>query len=206
MGQAPDEIRREIEETRGRMTDTVEAIEYRADVKGRAREAMTEKKESLVDRGRRAVNRVTGAMPDVGGAASTVGDATSSAASSVASAGSSVVSAVADVAPDREQMRQAVSVAQSNPLGLLVGSAAVGFVVGLALPTTRIEDEKIGEFADDLKQQAREVGQEAARHGREVVQETAQAAGQAAQRSADEHRQELTETVQQRAQDVAREA
>ena len=32
MGEDPRQIRREIEETRGRMTETVEAIGYRADV------------------------------------------------------------------------------------------------------------------------------------------------------------------------------
>jgi hypothetical protein len=202
MGETPDEIRRELEDTRERMSETVEALGYRADVKGRVKEAIVDKKDSLLDQGRRAADRVAGAMPDVGAAASSASAAGSSVASSVADAGSAVASAVADAAPDREQIRQAVSVAQSNPLGLLVGSAAVGFVVGLALPTTRIEDEMIGELADDLKQQAREVGSEATRHGREIAQETAQAAGAAAQRASEQHGQELAETVQQRAQDV----
>ena len=36
MGKAPDEIRGEIEDTRERMTETAEAIRYRADVQTRA--------------------------------------------------------------------------------------------------------------------------------------------------------------------------
>ena len=37
MGQAPDDIREDIEDTRARMGETVEAIGYKADVKSRVR-------------------------------------------------------------------------------------------------------------------------------------------------------------------------
>ena len=40
MGKAPDEIRGEIEDTRERMTETAEAIRYRADVPTRAKDAV----------------------------------------------------------------------------------------------------------------------------------------------------------------------
>ena len=46
MGKAPDEIRDEIEDTRERMTETTEAIRYRADVKTPAQDAVDEKKDS----------------------------------------------------------------------------------------------------------------------------------------------------------------
>ena len=59
MAQAPDEIRDEIEATRARMSDTVEAIGYRADIKQRTKGA-------IVDKAKGAVEKVTGAMPDVG--------------------------------------------------------------------------------------------------------------------------------------------
>ena len=160
MGETPDEIRDEIEGTRARITETVSAIGYKADVKSRTKEAIVDKKDSLIDKGRGAIERVTGAMPDVGEMVSKAGEA-----------GSSAVSAAGDAVPSRGQVKHAASVAQSNPLGLMLGSVAVGFVVGLALPSTRLEDEKIGEIGDDLKQQAKEVGQEAARHGREIAQE-----------------------------------
>jgi hypothetical protein len=204
MGEAPDEIRREIEATRARMGDTVEAIGYRADVKGRAKETVVEKKDSMLQKGRRAVDRVVGAMPDVGGAASGIKQSGASAASGAGDAASAVASAVGDAVPSGEQMRQAASVAQSNPLGLLVGAAAVGFVVGLAVPSTRLEDEKIGDLANDLKRQAREVGGEAVQHGQQVAQEAARAATEAAQEAGEQHGQKLAETVQQRAQDLGR--
>ena len=57
MGEASNDIRQEIEETRGRMGDTVEAIGYKTDVKSRVKENVSEKKDALV-------SRVTGAVPD----------------------------------------------------------------------------------------------------------------------------------------------
>ena len=41
MGQDPDQIRNDIEETRARMGDTAEALGHKADVPGRAREAVS---------------------------------------------------------------------------------------------------------------------------------------------------------------------
>ena len=82
MGQTPDEIRTEIEQTRARMTDTVEAIGYRADVKTRAKEAIVEKKDAVmgvkdtvVGGARRTADRLTAPLPNAGDAASSVGNA-----------------------------------------------------------------------------------------------------------------------------------
>src|SRR3954469_5025451 len=63
MGEDPRQIRREIEETRGRMTETVEAIGYRADVKTRAKDAIVDRKDAVMDRASGIVNRVVGAAP-----------------------------------------------------------------------------------------------------------------------------------------------
>ncbi len=57
MGERTDEIREEIEGTRGEMGDTVDALAYKADVKTRARDAISERKDRLV-------SRVSGATPD----------------------------------------------------------------------------------------------------------------------------------------------
>jgi hypothetical protein len=43
MGQDPDEIRQQIEQTRTEMGETVEAIGYKADVPSRAKEAVAGK-------------------------------------------------------------------------------------------------------------------------------------------------------------------
>ena len=64
MGQDPDEIRGQIEETRSRMGDTVEAIGYKTDVKSRAGDWVSDKKDAVAGTKDRVVSRVTGAVPD----------------------------------------------------------------------------------------------------------------------------------------------
>jgi ElaB/YqjD/DUF883 family membrane-anchored ribosome-binding protein len=62
--------------------------------------------------------------------------------------------------PDAEQVkgqvRKAAGIAQENPLGLAVGAAAVGFLAGLLVPSTQVEDDKLGPMADVVKDQAKE--------------------------------------------------
>ena len=71
--------------------------------------------------------------------------------------------------------------AQENPIGLAVGSIALGFVAGMLIPSTRVEDEKVGPVADQVKDSAKETGQEALERGKEVAQEAAQSAKETVQ-------------------------
>jgi gas vesicle protein len=116
VGEDPDRIRREIEQTRAEMSETVDAIGYKADVKSRAK-----------DRASDAVGTV----------------------------------------------KQGLGIAQENPLGLAVGAVAAGFLVGLAVPSSDVEHEKLGPVADRVKDQAKETGQEALDRGKEVAQSAA---------------------------------
>ncbi len=50
MGQDPSQIRTDIEETRARMGDTAEALGHKADVPGRAREAVAGKVDSVKEK------------------------------------------------------------------------------------------------------------------------------------------------------------
>ena len=163
MGQAPDEIRQQIEETRSDMGDTVQALTHKADVPGRIKESISDK----TDRLRRQMSSTS----------SQVSDATPSAG---------------DV---REGAKQAVGIAQENPIGLALGGVALGFLAGLALPTTRVEDERIGPIADDVKEKAVEAGQEALDRGKQVAQDAASAATDAAKESGQEHAEQLRESV-----------
>ncbi|HEX5990411.1 MAG TPA: hypothetical protein VFY75_09385 [Solirubrobacterales bacterium] len=87
---------------------------------------------------------------------------------------------VGDATPDAEQVkegaRQAVGVVQENPIGLALGGLAAGFLVGMMLPSTKIEDEKVGPIADQVKETAAETGQEALDRGREVASQVAEQA------------------------------
>jgi hypothetical protein len=96
----------------------------------------------------------------------------------------------------KQGARQAVGTAQENPLGLAIGAVAVGFVAGILIPSTSVEDEKIGPMADQLKDKARETGQEALEHGKQVAQDVAESAQETAKESGQQHAQELAGSSQ----------
>ena len=122
--------------------------------------------------------------------ASTVGDAATAAAAHVG-----------DALPDTDQVnrqaRHVVSVAQENPIGLAVGSIAVGFLAGMLLPGTRMEDERIGELSDQVKEQARDVGREAVDQGRDLAQEVGQRATEVAREGMKEHGQQIVDSARE---------
>lgn len=62
MGEDPNAIRQEIEQTRREMGDTVGALGYKADVKSRAKESIADKKDALVSK----VSGVSDATPSTG--------------------------------------------------------------------------------------------------------------------------------------------
>ena len=186
MGQDPDAIRREIEQTRERMGETVEALGYKADVPARTKEKVT--------------GKVTGVKERIVGAADSVNESTPS---------------TGDV---KQAAQRGASVAQENPLGLAIGSIAIGFLAGMLIPSTRVENEKLGPMADQVKDQVQSTAQEALDHGKQVAQEVAstaqeqvtQAAQQVtqevkdtAQSAAQEHGEQVKETAQQNAQQTA---
>lgn len=57
---------------------------------------------------------------------------------------------------------------EESPLGVAVAFAALGALVGLALPHTRKEDELLGEKSDELIEAAKEKGQELLESGKAV--------------------------------------
>jgi ElaB/YqjD/DUF883 family membrane-anchored ribosome-binding protein len=142
MGQEPDRIRAEIEQTRADMSETVDALGYKADVKSRAKENLQGKTRSAKESVMGVKDRLVGGTPDSGEV--------------------------------KHKAQKAASVAQENPLGLAIGSIAVGFIAGMLIPSTRVEDEKIGPMADQVKDRAKETGQEALERGKHVAQEAAQ--------------------------------
>jgi ElaB/YqjD/DUF883 family membrane-anchored ribosome-binding protein len=181
MGQDPAAIRQDIAQTRAELSDTVEAVGYKADVPSRAKDAVSDKVENMKSK---VSDTVTRAKEAVTGTASRAGDAT----------------------PSRGQVkqagRQAAGLAKENPLGLAIGAAAVGFLAGLAIPSTRVEDEKLGRMSDQVMDKVKETGQEALDHGKQVAQDVASTAADTARQSAQEHGQELADSATQNAQDL----
>jgi hypothetical protein len=177
MGQEPDAIRQDIEQTRAEMGETVEAIGYKADVPARAKEKVADKVDAARSKVSEAASR---AKEAVSGTAAKVGDATPS--------GGQV----------KRRARQAAGLAQENPLGLAIGAAALGFLAGRAVPSTRVEDERLGPVADQVKDQVKETGQETLERGRQVAQDAAQTVRERGQ----EQGQDLAASARQGAREV----
>jgi len=191
MGQDPDRIQQQLEETRAQLAqdrpaadvmqseidgtrsqigDTVGALGHKADVKGRMAESVSNKKNAVVGVFGSGKNAVVGKVD-------------------------AFVSTVSGVVPDGEQVAAGaakVGVSKQNPVGMVIGGAAVGLLAGLMIPSTRMEDEQIGDIAEQMKETVKETGSEALQRSKQVAQDVATAASDSA--SAQSH--ELTETLQ----------
>jgi hypothetical protein len=94
--------------------------------------------------------------------------------SAVAGAKDSTSSAAPSDSDIRRQTRRDAGLAQENPIGLAVGAMAVGFLAGLVVPATRVEQERIGPIADEVKDIAVETGRDVVDKAKEVAQEASQ--------------------------------
>jgi hypothetical protein len=169
MGETPDHIREDIEETRARMGDTVEAIGYKADVKSRMKDSIVEKKDAVVGGADALVSRVSGVVPD----------------------GQQVKSGA-----------RKVGVSKQNPLGLAIAGAAAGFAAGTMLPSTSVEDERLGEVSDQVGEKAREAGHEALDRTKDVAREAVDSAKQTVQDKGGDQAEEMTSSLRDKAQEV----
>jgi len=164
------------------MGETVDALAYKADVKSRVKESITDRRDRVVDGLKGTTEKVGEATPDGGQV--------------------------------KDGAHKAVGVAQENPLGLALAGVAGGFLVGMLLPSSRIEDERVGPLADTVKETAVETGQEALDRGKDVagqvaekatqgVKEAGQDALDAAKDAGHEQAEGLKETAVEGAQEVA---
>jgi gas vesicle protein len=165
MGQDPSDIRAELEETRSRVGDEVDAISYKTDVSARVGDYVDEKRQAVKD-------KLTGARDTVTGTASRA-------------------------VPTGEKLGHVRDTAERNPMGLALGAAAIGFVAGLVIPSTRIENEHVGEMSDRVVEVAKETAGDAVERGKQVAQDAAQTAKE----SGREQGQELASNLQERAQE-----
>ena len=147
MGKDPSDIRAEIEETRARVGDEVDALSYKTDVPARVGDYVDEKKQAVKD-------KFTG-----------------------------------------EKVGRVKDTAERNPLGLGVGAAALGFVAGLLIPSTRVENERMGEMSDRVVDAAKETASDAVERSKQVAEE---AAG-TAKETGKEQGQKLASNLQERA-------
>ena len=170
MGQDPSDIRAEIDETRARVGDEVDALSYKTDVPARVGDYVDDKKQAVKD-------KVTG-----------VKDAVTETASRAV--------------PSGEKVGRVKDTAERNPLGLAVGAAALGFVAGLLIPSTRAENEHMGEISDRVVGAAKDTASDAVERGKHVAQEAAETAKE----NAKEQGQELASNLQDRALELGTDA
>jgi len=193
MAETPQVIRSDIEQTRAEMGETLDALGYKANVPARTRGWLGRKRDGVVDAGGSAVSRLSGA--------------TDTMVSKVTGATGTVAGKVSDATPRRGDIQAGAGrvkeTAERNPLALSMAGAAVGFVVGILAPSTRVEDEKIGPLADDVKSTATEAGQEALEHGKQVAKAAADSAVETAKHEGKEHGDELASSVEEKARQTA---
>ncbi len=154
---------------------------------------------SFTDRARNVASGVADKARETAG---NVADSARSAADRATAAVSSAATSVRDVASSAadttrqqlsqvsDQARQGARVAsdrfkntlQENPMALGVAALAAGAIVGLTLPTTRVENEYMGETRDRLVDQAKSIAHDAAEKVQRVTGEAGRTLKDAAQK------------------------
>lgn len=134
---------------------------------------------SVAETAQNAASQAAGTIQDT---ASQVGDTIGSAAGSAADSLSQVGSQAQYGFQQAESQLQRWM--REQPLAVTAGAFAVGMAVGFAIPETQVEDQWMGEYRQDLAEQAQQVVQETAPKVEKVAQKTATAAKDAAQNAA----------------------
>lgn len=172
MGKDASTVKQEIEQTRERMGDTVEALGYKADVTARVRDGMQSQVES--------VKGTIGTMVDsvktaVSGTAQSANSGMHSAAHGAEGGLGTFTNSVRDAIPDLDiagRTQQAVGIAKENPIGLAFVGLAVGFLTGSLFPVSDIENQKLGPIRDAAVDQAQAVTKDLVNAGKAVVADT----------------------------------
>lgn len=149
---------------------------------GRLSSAMHSARDTVSGAAGTARHAVSGAASTtrdaVTGAASTAKDAVSGAAHTAADAASGAKERLVDVTgAARERARYQAYQArvgfwqtmEESPLAMGAAALAIGVVAGLMIPSTRKEDEMMGETRDRLMDRAREVSEDALEKGKHVA-------------------------------------
>ena len=115
-------------------------------------------------------------------------------------------SRIGEATPDGEEVkegaRQVVGIAEENPIGLALGGLAAGFLAGMLLPSTKLEDQRVGLVADELKSKAKETAEEAVERGKDVTSQVAEQAVETAKEAGREEAEALRASALENVQEV----
>jgi hypothetical protein len=165
----PEEIRREIEQTRSQMDGTVGSLSEKLGPRRMMHDAVESAKGGVRE-------KVSGAAHAVKDRVTGIGGAVSDGASGAADATKRVATDTARRARDGFS-----TLLDENPMVLAAVSFGLGLASGLSAPGTQWENERVGAVADGMKEEAKRMGRETAEKTKAVVKETADAVKQAAQ-------------------------
>ncbi|MFW6062208.1 MAG: DUF3618 domain-containing protein [Planctomycetota bacterium] len=164
-----------------------------------AREKAAGAKEAVSDAGEKASSAASGAAHAAQRASSEVRHGASQAAHRLQTTGSHVADSATHAA--RRAKREVWSSFQEHPLAVGAAVAAAGVALGMLLPSSRREDELMGEARDDVLDTAKEAGMDLARRGEEVGQAALHAAEDEAEQQ-DLSKQGLAAGAAERAQEL----
>lgn len=94
----------------------------------------------------------------------------------------------------RDSMRDMagnVPINGDNPFGMMFAGLAIGFLIGMVIPVSRFESERIGPMTDEMKSRMRAAGTEVVRRSGEVIKDTIEASKEAATSSLREQTRDL---------------
>jgi uncharacterized protein YjbJ (UPF0337 family) len=172
MGKDASTIEREIQQTRARMGDTVEALGYKADVPARIKDDVGQRVEAAkgtisdaVDDAKANVSAAAEAAADVSrkqlDALSQASGKVRDRAGEINSAMSDRIGQLNDVVSERLQnadvpgsARRAIGAVQENPIGLALAALSIGFLTGSLLPVSEIERERLEPIRSKIVDQA----------------------------------------------------
>lgn len=197
----PEEIRRDIQQTRARMGETVDELDYRVHPRHIADRQVNRVRTRIT----RARTAVMGSPEHGRGDGGTTSDVRQQA------------SEYADTARDTVQQapERARDATRGNPLAAGLIAFGVGAIAGSLLPSTDVEQRAANtlrdEFEEPVKENLQAAGQEVqgrvrerAQEGVEEVKQTAQEAAESTKQDAQASAQSVREHAQDASQDVRR--
>ncbi len=182
MAERSELIHSDIEQTRSEMGDTLDALGYKVNVPARTRSWMGRRREAVTGACGTGITKVSGA------------------ADSLVSRVSGTTPSSAEVRADAGRLKDT---GERNPLGLALAGAAAGFLAGLFAPSTRVEDEKLGPVADQVKSSAVEAGKEAIEQGKQVAHAAGESAVETARTEGRQSSEQLAASLQEKARAVS---
>jgi hypothetical protein len=217
MGKDASTIKQEIELTRERMGDAVEALGYKADVPSRIKDNVGQRVEAakgaigdVVDNVKATVGGVSDATAQAGrDRADALSDAGANVRGRVGSMSNWVSDRLQDVndtVSDRlanvdvpGSAQRAVNAVQQNPIGLTLAALSIGFLTGSMLPVSEIERKRLEPIRAKIVDQAQAATSDLVEAGKAVAIETAQAAVTSALTSVKTHGHDVVDAAKARA-------